>query len=333
MSSTDHSSDLVDDPPPDDLGTSETEALTRARRREIRAERREARRHHREARVQAASDDEILMIYEPHVRFVPPLGPYFRDLWERRAFAVALAKSKVKGARSNTVLGGLWALIDPLFMVCLYYFLFSVLRGGSRPESFIPIIVSGILHFQVSAGALSDGGNSVSASSGLMLNSTFPRMLLPVSAVYGGLLKFLPSIPIIFGAAVLLDAVISLKLLWWFVLFPLQVLIGLGLALAISTAVVFFSDIKNVLSYVTRIMLFTSPVIYPIDLLDQVPELLGEILKWMPFFGIFANYQHIIAGESPDFTLMSIAAGWAIGGTIVGGWLFLRYEREFTAKL
>jgi teichoic acid transport system permease protein len=318
---------------PDVLGTSQTEAITRQRRKELRASRREARRRHRRARAEAAADDEILMIYEPHVRFVPPLRPYFRDLWDRRAFAAELARSKVKGARSNTVLGSLWALIDPLFMVCLYYFLFTVLRGGSRPESFIPIIVSGILHFQVSAGALNEGGNSVSASSHLMLNSTFPRMLLPISSVYGGLLKFLPSVPIIFFAAILLDAEVGPQMAWWFVLFPLQVAIGLGLALAISTAVVFFRDIKNVLTYVSRIMFFTSPIIYPIALLDQLPEGLQSTLRCMPFFGIFANYQHIISGEQPETSLLLISVSWGIGTLLVGSWLFLRFEREFTAKL
>lgn len=310
------------------LGTSETEAFTRDRRKELKARRREAKRaHHAAIR---ADDGEIVFVYEPHVRYVPPLRPYLRDLWDRRTFAIALAKSKVKGQRSNTVLGGLWALIDPLFMVCLYYFLFTVLRGGSRPEQFIPIIISGILHFQVSAAAISEGGNSVSGASSLMLNSTFPRMLLPLSAIYGGVLKFLPSVPIIFFAALLLDAVVSLRMLWWFLLFPLQIAVGLALALLISTAVVFFKDVQNVLSYVGRIMFFTSPIIYPIAIL---PDSILTYVKWMPFFGVFANYQRVLAGQQLDFGWLAISAGWALCGILLGSWLFLRYEREFATKL
>ncbi len=312
------------------LGAGETEAFTRDRPKELKARRREAKRAHHAA---AASDDgDIVFVYEPHVRYVPPLRPYLRDLWDRRTFAAALAKSKVKGSRSNTVLGGLWALIDPLFMVCLYYFLFTVLRGGSRPSEFIPIIISGILHFQVASAAISEGGSSVSGSSSLMLNSTFPRMLLPLSAIYGGVLKFLPSIPIIFVAAVLLDAVVSLKMLWWFALFPLQILVGLSLALLISTAVVFFKDVQNILSYVGRIMFFTSPIIYPISLLTDRPQIL-DFVKWMPFFGVFANYQLVLGGEQLNFGWLAISAGWAVGGLILGSWLFLRYEREFATKL
>ncbi|MEZ5246726.1 MAG: ABC transporter permease [Acidimicrobiales bacterium] len=317
------------DDEPDVLGTSETEAFTRDRRRELKARRRQAKREHR-ATSRRAVDDDILFVYESHVRFVPPLQPYLRDLWDRRAFAVALAKSKVKGSRSNTALGGVWALIDPLFMVGLYYFLFTVLRGGSRPSAFIPIIISGILHFQVAGAALTEGGNSVSAASGLMLNSTFPRMLLPISAIYGGVLKFLPSVPIILGAAIFLDATVSLKMLWWFVLFPLQILIGTGLALMISTAVVFFKDVKNILTYVSRIIFFTSPVIYPVDLLSDD---IRRYVQWMPFFGVFGNYQHILGGQPINYGWLGIACAWAVGGLLLGGWLFLRYEREFATKL
>lgn len=322
---------LDSDEDPAVLGTSDTEALTRERKRNLREQRRAAKREHRER--QAVGNDEIVVVYEPHVRYVPPIGPYARDLWERRSFAVALAKSKLKGSRSNTVLGSLWALIDPLFMVCLYYFLFTVLRGGSRPESFIPVIIAGILHFQVSAAALQDGGNSVSGASHLMLNSTFPRMLLPVSSIYGGVLKFLPSVPIIFGAVLFLDAEISLKLLWWFVLFPLQIAIGLGLAFLISTAVVFFRDVRNLLNYVSRIMFFASPVIYPVELVNDLPDTLQEILRWTPLFGVFGNYQRIIAGNPVDNSWLAISTVWAVGTLLLGGWLFLRHEREFVGKL
>jgi len=318
----------VDDEPAV-LGTSETEVFSQARRKELRARRKEAKLAHRRDSGDSL-DADILFVYEPHVRYVPPLLPYMRDLWDRRAFAAALAKSTVKGSRSNTALGGVWALVDPLFMVCLYYFLFSVLRGGSRPSAFIPIIISGILHFQVSAAALTEGGNSVSGASGLMLNSTFPRMLLPVSALYGGVLKFLPSIPIIFAAAVFLDATVGVNLLWWLLLFPLQIIIGLGLALLISTAMVFFKDVKNLLSYLSRIMFFTSPVIYPLDLLSDT---ILSYVKWMPFFGVFGNYQHILAGEQINFSWLGISLLWAVGGVLIGGWMFLRHEREFATKL
>lgn len=318
----------VVDKEPAVLGASDTEEFTRSRRKEDRARRREAKRERKDRHL--ADDDEIVFIYEPHVRYVPPLRPYLRELWARRAFAAEMARSKVKGKRSNTALGGVWALLDPLFMVGLYYFLFTVIRDGARPAAFVPMLISGILHFQLSSAAMTEGGQSVAGAASLMLNSTFPRMLLPLSTIYAGILSFLPSIPIIFGALVFLDAEISLQLFWWFLLFPLQMVIAIGLALIISTAVVFFADVKNLLTYVSRIMFFTAPVIYPASFLS---DSIINAIRWMPFFGIFFNYQQIINGLRPDMGMMAISVGWAVGGILVGAWLFLRYEREFASRL
>ncbi|MFT5201554.1 MAG: teichoic acid transport system permease protein [Candidatus Aldehydirespiratoraceae bacterium] len=314
---------------PDVLGVSETEELTRQLRRELRATRRQQKKGRRVA-SSLTDDADITFVYEPHVRYVPPIRPYLRELWTRRAFAIELAKSDVKGARSNTLLGGLWTIIDPLFMVCLYYFLFTVIREGSRPSSFVPVIIFGILHFQVSAAALTAGGNSVASASSLMLNSTFPRLLLPLASILGGVIKFAPSIPIIFGALLFLDATVSLKLLWWPVLFAVQIAIGIGLALIISTGVVFFKDVKNVLTYVSRLMFFTSPVIYPASFLS---DSIISYVKWSPLFGVFFNFQEMVNGRHPDTEMLLISLGWMSVSLLLGGWLFLRYEREFATKL
>ncbi|MDW3220220.1 MAG: ABC transporter permease [Acidimicrobiales bacterium] len=324
MSTTDDVTEADDEPTP--LGASETEELTRSARRSQRAQRRAAK-EDRKTRV-ADPDDEIVFVYEPYTRYVPPLRPYVRELWRRRAFAREMARSKVQGKRSGNALGAVWSLLDPMFMVGIYYFLFTVIREGARPATFVPMLISGILHFQLTSGALNEGGASVAGATNLMLNSTFPRMLLPLSTIYAGVMAFVPSVVIIFGALVLLDVDISMQLFWWFPIFALQMCISLGLALIISTAVVFFADIKNLLTYITRIIFFTSPVIYPAEFLT--PEIINAI-RWSPFFGVFFNYQRIINAARPDWGMMTISIGWAVASVILGTWLFLRYEREFAS--
>ncbi|GJM38678.1 MAG: transport permease protein [Acidimicrobiales bacterium] len=324
MSTTDNVADADDEPTP--LGASETEELTRSARKSQRASRRAAKQDRKTRMVE--DDDEIVFVYEPYTRYVPPLRPYLRELWRRRAFAQEMARAKVRGKRSGSALGGVWSLLDPMFMVGIYYFLFTVIREGARPATFVPMLISGILHFQLTSSALNEGGSSVAGSTNLMLNSTFPRMLLPLSTIYAGIVGFLPSIVIIFGALVLLDVDLSVHLFWWFPIFALQMFISLGLALIISTAVVFFADIKNILTYITRIIFFTSPVIYPAEFLST--EIINAI-RWSPFFGVFFNYQRIINATRPDWGMMTISIGWAIGSVLVGAWLFLRYEREFAS--
>ncbi len=276
---------------------------------------------------------EIVFIYEPHVAVVPPLRNYFSDLWERRAFLFELAKSDVRGQRSSTPLGSLWAVLDPLFMAGIYFFLFSVVRsGGGRTTDFVPLIVAGMLHFQITTTAMTEGGGSIVSGRDLMLNTTFPRALLPLSVIYKSLLKYWPSIPIILIFILIMNGAdhINLNTLWYFPTMLVQLVSATGIALLTATLVVFIRDVKNLLTYVSRVMFFTTPIIYPYEIL---PDNLLSILKWQPFFGIFYSYQRLFSGDQPNLTYLAISAAWGVVLLVGGFWVFLRYERQFSSKI
>ena len=115
-----------------------------------------------------------------------------------------------------------------------------------------------------------------------------------MSAVYKGVLNFLPSIFVFavvylfFGNGFTFSLVVFLP-----VLFAIQTVTNIGIALIMSTATVFVRDMDNALSMITRVLLFTTPVIYPISLL---PPDLKTILSFNPLYPLFANYQFIIGG-------------------------------------
>lgn len=287
-------------------------------------------------RVEALADGRIEYVYEPSVAVMPPLRSYFAALWDRRAFGVELARSEIRGKRSSTMLGSLWALLDPLFMASIYFFLFSVITSGGRTTEFIPTIVTGIMLFQITGGAFSSGGNSVRKGKNLMLNSVFPRALLPLSAIYGLVLSFLPSIPIICGALLLFNdwdpgLAFSLHQLWFVPVFLVIVALAVGFALAISTLVVFVTDASNLMNYISRLFFFSTPIIYPYARVTDTA--LFDYVRWQPFFGVYVNVQRLVAGSRPDFGLMLTSLAWAIGMLVFGFWVFLRYERQFASKI
>lgn len=285
------------------------------------------------ATVPVGSDDgAYVQVFEPSSRSVTAPRRYVRELWARRPFLAALAKADIRGSRSSTALGSVWGLVDPIFQSAIYYFLFVVIRGGEdgRPIEFLPLLVGGIFLFRLTTAAITDGGKSVKSSSGLMLKSTFPRAILPLSSVYKGLLLFTPSIFVFAGVYLWLGEPLHRGLLWMPVLFAIQVVTNVGLALAMSTLLVFFRDAQNALSYVTRILFFTTPVIYPISLL---PEGVVDVLVYQPLFPLFASYQHVLGGGSPQLGYVVAAVAWAVFFVVLGGWVFLRHEREMAARL
>lgn len=318
-----------DDEVPSVLGASAT--IEAPRRRQQRQKVR------RQAPTVVTDGAEIEYVYEPHVAVVPPLRSYFAALWDRRAFLVELARSNIRGKRSSTTLGSLWALLDPLFMAGIYFFLFTIIRrGGGRGSDFIPLIVHGVLMFQTVGGALTKGGNSVRSGKTLMLNSTFPRALLPLSSIYELIIAALPTIPITLSALLIFSGwqpteAYSVELLWFFPLFAIQIMLAIGFALLFSTLIVFFTDVSNVTQYVSRVMFFTSPIIFPWEVVRETE--IFDYIRWGPLFGIFANYQKILTGTRPDFAMMLTSIVWAIVLVVFGFWVFVRNERKFASRI
>lgn len=319
------------DDEPSVLGASATIEATRQKRQ------RQKTKHQRRSEAGTGADGRIEYVYEPHVAVVPPLRTYFESLWERRSFLFALARSDIRGERASTTLGSLWALLDPLFMAGIYFFLFTVIRrGGGRTTDFVPLIIAGILLFQVTGGAITQGGNSILRAKSLLLNSTFPRALLPLSTVYKLVLGSLPALPVILLAQLVFSdwnpaKAFSLQLLWFFPLFSIQILISIGLALLISTLVVFMKDVSNLMQYVSRVLFFSTPIIYPWGLIGD--SSLVDYVRWQPLFGVFVDYQKILTGIRPDFAMMATSAIWAVALLVFGFWFFLRNERRFASRI
>jgi teichoic acid transport system permease protein len=273
---------------------------------------------------------DVVHVFEANARTSTPLRPYIRALWERRRFMLELARADLRGKRSNTALGALWSILDPLLQAAIFYMLFTIIREGSRPIDFLHVLVGGIFLFQLALSSITEGGRSIRTSKNLMLNSTFPRALFPITTVCRGVMKFGPAVLVYAAFHIGLRAPVGWGLLLLPVLFALQVILMVGLALLVSTLVVFFRDAGNVVQYVGRVLFFTTPVIYPLDL---IPEGLRAVLSWQPFFALFSCYQEVLDGGVPSPGLLLQVVLWTVGSLVVGTRVFLRHEREFGIRL
>ena len=113
-------------------------------------------------------------------------------------------------------------------------------------------------------------------------------------------------------------------------LFAIQIVMNVGLAVTVSTFVMLVPDATNAMRYITRILFFVTPVIYPANLL---PAGTAAILGFQPLFGLFVSYQNIFSGGMPNIGQVAVAIVWAVVLLVVGGYLFLRNERRFTMLL
>jgi teichoic acid transport system permease protein len=270
-------------------------------------------------------------VYEPHLVGLPPLLPYIKEAWRRRSFAVELSRTKLRAQHFNTVFGQLWLVLNPLMLAGVYFVLVDILRGGSNRPGFFAHLVAGIFAYHLVSDAVRDGTKSVVTGGRLILNSAFPRVLLPLSSVVSATKRFVPTmiiyIPIHFAAGLSVGPVT----LWVIPLFGLLLVMATGLAMIVGALQVYFRDLKNLMPYLLRVWLFASPVLY---FADQMPEKYRFLLDVNPLGQLLSAWSDVLnLGQAPSARELIVAGAWAFGLLIVGFVFFVSREREFAVRL
>ena len=280
---------------------------------------------------------ERLTVYESSKRGLPPLRPYARSVWERRPFIWEMARTKLKAEHYNTVLGQVWILLDPLLMAAVYLMLRTVIRPmGSAEErwALVAHLIVSIFFFNFTRQALTVGAKAVVNNKALVLNSAFPRGVLPVEAVLRAFLSFLPTLVVYFGLHAVLGQPFGTGALLFLVpLIALQTIFNFGLACLFAPLTVFFRDTEQFLGYIQRIWFFTTPILFTVDELSSMPSWIQTLLSWNPLFPFFAMLEQIWDAQVPSAGYLLAATAWAAATAVAGVFAFLIREREFGVHL
>jgi|SRR5215210_1503233 len=271
-------------------------------------------------------------VYEPHSVGLPPLRSYLRELWRRREFAVELSRTKLREQHFDTAFGQLWLVLNPLLLAGVYYVLVDILRrGGAQGEGFFAHLMAGIFAYYFILNSLTVGVKSVTRGGRLILNSAFPRALLPLSAVITAFMRFVPTLLIYVPVHLASGLPIGPHLLWVIPIVALLVLLACGLSMLVAAAQVYFRDLSSFLPYVLRIWLYVSPVLY---YAEDVPDRYKFILDVNPLGGLLTAWSDVLnRGHAPEAWSMLLGLAWGLGLFVVAGLFFLSREREFAVRL
>jgi teichoic acid transport system permease protein len=284
-----------------------------------------------------ALDDDFLgqvHVYEKHRIGLPRMRPYFRELWRRREFAVELSRSTLRAQNFNTLFGQLWLVLNPLLLGAVYYVLVAIIRGNARGIDFLAHLLGGLFIFYFVSGSILTGTNSVVGGGRLILNTSFPRILLPASATLTAFLRFLPTLPIYAAVHIAAGLPFSWAMLWVPVLLLLYALFAHGVAAFFATLQVYFRDTANFLPYLTRIWLYLSPILWTLDDVSGVGVQIKQFLVLNPLYPMLGAWQDIMEhGDAPRLSFLLGTLAWAVGATVVGGLFFMSREREFAVRL
>lgn len=269
-------------------------------------------------------------VYEPFKAGLPKLGKYWRSLWSRRTFIAEYSKSELREQHFDSVFGQLWLVINPLLLSGVYFILIVIIRGGSDSTRYLHLTATLFLFYLIS-NSLTSGVKSITAGQRLILNTAFPRIMLPIAAVVISVFKFLPTIFVFLIIKMILGFEFTIEMLWAIPILFITLFLALGLAITISCVNVYFRDIASFLPYFTRTLLYLSPVLYEASELDPKLRIL-EIIN--PMFPILDSWSSaLVYGQMPEIFSLLQGLAWATGIFFIGTYFFLSREREFAVRL
>ena len=270
-------------------------------------------------------------VHEPHKVGLPPVGPYLRTLWQRRDFAFELSRTNLRAQHFNTVFGQLWLIINPLLLALVYFLLVDILRGGSRGSDFLAHLIAGLFAYYFVNTSMTTAVRSVVSGGKLILNTAFPRVLLPIASVITAFKRFLPTLPIYAIIHLVIGLPVGIELLWLIPVLGLFSVLAAGLSILVSAMQVYFRDLKSFLPYGLRMWLYTSPILY---FADEVPDRYDWILTVNPLAPLLTAWSDVlIFGRAPDGLDLAMGAAWAFGLLFIAMAFFMSREREFAVRI
>jgi lipopolysaccharide transport system permease protein len=232
------------------------------------------------------------------------------SLWRHRSLIHASAKREVLGRYRGSALGLLWSFFNPLFMLAVYTFVFSVIfqarwGGGSGSKTeFALLLFAGLIMFNLFAECINRAPGLILGNVNYVKKVVFPLEILPFVGLISALYHALISLLVWLVAYVVFFGVPHATVLYLpLVVLPFALFI-MGLSWALASLGVFLRDVSQFIGVVTMSMMFLSPIFYPASAL---PEAYRHILFINPLTPVIELARDVMYwGKAPNFAMLSL---------------------------
>jgi lipopolysaccharide transport system permease protein len=260
------------------------------------------------------------------------------EIWEYRELLYFLVWRDVKVRYKQTALGAAWAVIQPVMTMLVFSLFFGRIAGmGSEGVPYPIFSYVGLLPWTFFSQGISQSSNSLLGSASLLRKVWFPRLIIPASAVLGGLVDFAVAFLVLFGMMAFYGVAPTWRMVWLapFLLLALVAALGFGLWLAALTTR--FRDVRYILPFFVQLWLFVTPIIYPASKVTERLRAHG-IPVWLfglnPMAGVVQGFRWSLlpTADAPGALALTgtIVAAVAL---VTGLFYFRRMEKSFADAL
>ena len=250
------------------------------------------------------------------------------ELWEYRELLYFLAWRDIKVRYKQTVLGFLWAILQPVLMAAIFYACFRrVAADANSAYPYALFVLCGFAPWQLFAYALTQSSNSLVANERLLTKVYFPRLLIPLSTVVAGLADFAISLGVLAAALLIFRVPPAWTVIYLPFFVALAVLAALAVGLWLSVLNLQYRDVRYTLTFLTQFWLLATPVAYPIKV---IPPAWRPLLALNPMTGVVDGFRWaLVGGPAPDGGLLLASVAVVVGLLVGGVFYFRRLETRF----
>jgi teichoic acid transport system permease protein len=269
-------------------------------------------------------------VFLPFKGGLPPLGKYMRQLYSRRQFMAAFARSELRRQNYGSAFGQIWLILNPLLLSAVYFLLIVIISGHANKARYGHLTATLFIFYMVTD-AIIVGAKSITSGGRLVLNSAFPRLMLPISAAVVSLFKFLPTLFVLLLFHALLGLPFSWAMLWAIPVIAIFFFFAMGCAIFFACVNVYFRDAQNFIPYLTRTLLYLSPVLYEASALKSNLNFLKTVNPMYPLLDMWSTIM--VHAQLPSLHELYQGLLWTVLVILVSTYIFLSREREFAVRI
>jgi lipopolysaccharide transport system permease protein len=267
----------------------------------------------------------------PRIRLQPSNGwraLNLREFWQYRELLYFLSWRDIKVRYKQTALGALWAILQPFLTMIVFSLFFGNL--AKMPSDGIPYPIfafAALVPWTFFANGLTQSGNSLIQSAGMLKKVYFPRLIVPISSVISGAVDFVFAFLVLIGMMFWYGIIPTVNVVWLPLLLVLAFGTALGVGLWLSAMNVQFRDVRYTIPFLTQFWLFATPIAYPSSLLSEPWR---TIYGLNPMVGVVEGFRWALLGTATaPGPLIMVSALTMLTILVTGLFYFRRMESTF----
>jgi lipopolysaccharide transport system permease protein len=272
-------------------------------------------------------------LQETHTFEIKPRKAFafnFKELAAHSELLYFFAWRDIKIKYKQTVLGFLWAVLQPLLLMLIFtVFIGRALQVSSEGMEYPVFVYSGLVLWLVFASGVTTAANSMVSNAAIIKKIYFPRLIIPISAVLVALFDFVMAFAIFIVILFFFSTPVNLLVLLYS--WPLAILLTIvataGPGCLLAALNIKYRDFRYVVPFLIQILLFVTPVIYPVSAISQ--NWLRYVVALNPMYAAISVFRMPLAEAPPDWILLTISVASSIVLFLVGLAYFRRTENYF----